>query len=248
MGGRVIIIPARYDSKRFPGKVLADINGWPMIRHVYERARRARGIDRVLVATDCGRIKEVVESFGGEAVMTSPDRASGTDRIAEVARGLDCEIVVNVQGDEPLIDPRAIEQLLGAFDSEHPPEMATLAAPLDDSDELADPNVVKVVADLRGMALYFSRAVIPFPDGGPPRARKHIGVYAYRKDFLLAFAGLEQTPLELSERLEQLRALEHGHSIRIVDTNYQSFNVDTPEHLEKVARMLAAEKGSSDGG
>lgn len=233
----VVVIPAREQSERLPGKPLADICGKPMIVHVLERAREARGIERVLVATDSERIAAAVRAAGGEAVMTGADCASGTDRCAEAARGLEgAEVVINVQGDEPLLDPLAIERLLEAFEA---PEvrMATLARPLE-PEERENPHVVKVVRDLRGDALYFSRASIPHPrrEGVDPLA--HVGIYGYRRDFLEHFASLPPTPLERTEGLEQLRALEHGHRIRVLVTSYRSIGVDTPEDLERVRALV----------
>ncbi len=237
----IVLIPAREQSQRLPGKPLADIAGKPMIVHVLERARRARGIERVLVATDSERIAAAVRAAGGEVAMTRPDCASGTDRCAEAARALDVDVVVNVQGDEPLLDPAAIERLLEAF-AEPQVRMATLARPLE-PDELENPHVVKVVRDLRGDALYFSRAPIPYRrnEGAAPLA--HVGIYGYRKDFLSLFAELSPTPLERTEGLEQLRALEHGHRIRVLVTAYRSIGVDTPEDLERV-RAIAKSAGA----
>lgn len=235
--GKVVVIPARERSERLPGKPLAEIAGKPMILHVWERARRVRGIDRVLVATDSTRIADVVREAGGEAVTTSADCASGTDRCAEAVRGLEgVEVVINVQGDEPLLDPRAVERLLSAFE-DPAVRMATLARPLH-AEESENPNVVKVVRNLRGDALYFSRAPIPFDRGGGAEPLAHVGIYGYRRAFLEVFSALEPTPLERTERLEQLRALEHGHAIRVLLTDYRSLGVDTPEDLERVRAIL----------
>lgn len=231
------MIPAREQSERLPGKPLAEIAGRPMILHVWDRARRARGIDRVLVATDSARIAAVVRDAGGEAVMTSPDCASGTDRCAEAVQGLEgVEVVIDVQGDEPLLDPGAVERLLEAFD-DPAVRMATLARPLL-PEERENPNVVKVVRNLRGDALYFSRAPIPFDRGGGVEPLAHVGIYGFRRDFLEVFSALEPTPLERMERLEQLRALEHGHAIRVLLTDYRSLGVDTPDDLERVRAIL----------
>lgn len=235
---RVVVIPAREQSERLPGKPLAEIAGKAMVVHVLERAREARGIDRVMVATDSVAIAAAVRAAGGEAVMTRRDCASGTDRCAEAVRGLEgVEVVINVQGDEPLLDPRAVERLLEAF-QDPDVEMATLARPLEEGEE-ENPNVVKLVRDLRGNALYFSRAPIPYQRGGSVQALGHVGIYGYRRDFLQTFASLPPTPLERAERLEQLRALEHGHRIRVLATNYRSIGVDTPEDLERVRSILA---------
>lgn len=234
----VVVIPARERSERLPGKPLAEIAGKAMIVRVLERARLARGVDRVLVATDSEAIAAAVRAAGGEAVMTRADCASGTDRCAEAVRDLDeFDVVVNVQGDEPLLEPSAIERLLEAFEDPSV-EMATLARPLAPG-EAENPNVVKLVRDLRGDALYFSRAPIPFPRGEGAEALGHVGIYGFRRDFLHAFASLPPTPLERRERLEQLRALEHGHRIRVLATSYRSVGVDTPEDLERVRAILA---------
>ncbi|MBM4265241.1 MAG: 3-deoxy-manno-octulosonate cytidylyltransferase [Deltaproteobacteria bacterium] len=235
----VVIVPARYASSRLPGKSLADIGGSPMVAHVLSRARRASGVARVLVATDDERIVHAVEEVGGEAVMTRADHPSGTDRIAEVARGLDADVVVNVQGDLPFLDPAFVESAVSALGAAggNAPVMATLATPLLAGEATRD-QVVKVVCDRSGRALYFSRSPIPW--GGGPGLR-HIGLYAYRREFLLRLATLEPTPLERAERLEQLRVLEHGHAIQVaqVQTDESMIEVDTPEDLERVRHWLA---------
>jgi 3-deoxy-manno-octulosonate cytidylyltransferase (CMP-KDO synthetase) len=247
------VIPARYQSLRLPGKPLLDIGGRPMVEHVYRRAAAAPSVEAVVVATDDARIVEAVEAFGGTARLTSPAHRSGSDRLAEVARDLDCAIVVNVQGDEPLLDPLMIEEALAPFGTEPGLQMGTLCRRITDAREYLDPNVVKVVLDAAGFALYFSRAPIPFvraggheagpggwhPDAGVP-AYKHIGLYVYRREFLLAFARLEPTALERAEALEQLRALGHGVRVRTVETARDSIGVDTPEDLERVRRLVAA--------
>lgn len=240
----IVVIPARLASERLPEKPLADICGKPMVVRVLERARAARGIERAVVATDAERIAAAVRAAGGEAVMTPADCASGSDRCAHAARALGpAEVVVNVQGDEPLLEPAAIETLLGAFD-DPAVEMATLARPLAPG-EYENPNVVKLVRDARGDALYFSRAPIPHRRGGsvPAEARAHVGIYAFRADFLQRFTRLSPTPLEQAEKLEQLRALEHGHRIRVIDTAYRAIGVDTPEDLERVRALVAAMEG-----
>lgn len=236
----VAVIPARYASTRFPGKPLADLIGRPLIEHVYRRVSDCRQVGTVIVATDDERINKAVEAFGGRVQMTNAAHVSGTDRVAEVARGLDCEIVVNVQGDEPLIEPAMIEEALQPF-ADHHVQMGTLRRRLDDSQEFASPNVTKVVIDRDGNALYFSRTPIPYrrdPDA-PLDAWKHVGLYVYRRRFLLDFARMAPTALERQEALEQLRALEHGIKIRVVETRHNSISVDTPEDLEKVRRLLA---------
>ena len=241
MAAVVGIIPARFHSTRFEGKVLAPLAGKPLIQHVYERAQGARCLERVLVATDDERIVRAVEAFGGEAVMTSPEHPSGTDRAAEVARGLEAEIVVNIQGDEPLIRPEMIEAAVAPLEADPAVVMGTLMCRLKDPAELADPNVTKVVVDREGFALYFSRSPLPYPglsglDEGP--FFRHVGLYVYRKDFLLTFSQLEPTPLERTERLEQLRALENGYRIKVTLCDYLPAGVDTPEDLERVRRLL----------
>ncbi len=234
--------PARYASSRFPGKALADIAGKPMIQWVYERARQAQCLQRLLVATDDERIAAAVQRFGGEVVMTSPHHPSGTDRLAEAVRDLPCDVVVNVQGDEPLIDPRAIEQAVQPLLDDATIVMSTLATPITSEDVWRDPNVVKVVTDADGFALYFSRSSIPYHrDGTPPlNALHHVGLYVYRKEFLLRFAALSPTPLERLERLEQLRVLENGGKIKVVVTDYTAIGVDTVEDLEKVKAQVLA--------
>lgn len=239
----VAIIPARYQSTRLPGKALAPLAGRPLVEHVYRRAAAVPGIARVLVATDDRRIQTAVEAFGGECVMTDPGHRSGTDRLAEVARTLTCDVIVNVQGDEPLIEPAMIAAALTPM-SDPDVRMATLRRRLDESD-LRNPNVVKVVVDRRGDALYFSRAPIPWARDAagqfaPQSTFKHVGLYVYRRDFLITVAGLSPTPLEQAESLEQLRVLEHGYRIRTVETTLDSIGVDTPDDLARVRARLEA--------
>lgn len=234
----VVVIPARYHSTRFPGKPLADIAGRSMIEHVYGRASAAPGVDAVVVATDDARIAQEVERFGGLVRMTRTTHRTGLDRIAEVAADLDCGIVVNVQGDEPLIEPQMIAEVVGPLGDDTSVQMSTLRRRMTNAAEHADPNVVKVVVDLEGYALYFSRSPVPFVrDGGRPLF-KHVGLYAYRRAFVRTLASLPQTPLELTESLEQLRALEHGFRIRSVETQFDSTGVDTPEDLDRVRRQM----------
>jgi 3-deoxy-manno-octulosonate cytidylyltransferase (CMP-KDO synthetase) len=234
----VAIIPARYQSTRLPAKPLAEIAGRPMVEHVYRRAAAARGVDAVVVATDDERIAEAVTTFGGVARMTSPAHRTGLDRIAEVARELTAGVIVNVQGDEPLIEPGMIEEVVGALTSDPETQMSTLRRRIDAAAEYRNPNVVKVVVDTAQRALYFSRAPLPFARE-PAAAFKHVGLYAYRRDFLLTLTTLPRTPLEIAESLEQLRALEHGYRIRAVETLHDSLGVDTPEDLDRVRRQLA---------
>ncbi|RKY67153.1 MAG: 3-deoxy-manno-octulosonate cytidylyltransferase [Candidatus Latescibacterota bacterium] len=240
----VAVIPARYGSRRLPGKPLLDVGGKPLVRWVWERACMAEAVRRVVVATDDPRVAKVVEGFGGEAVLTSPEHPSGTDRVAEVAKGLSADFVVNVQGDEPFLDPEVVDQVVERVLKLDAP-MATAAKRLNDPKQLWDPSVVKVVLDLEGYALYFSRSPIPFlrdvpEEGWLEKAKflRHIGIYAYRKDFLMTLSGLPPTPLELSEKLEQLRALEHGYKIAVAETEYESFSVDTPEDLRRAREMV----------
>ncbi|HVQ30981.1 MAG TPA: 3-deoxy-manno-octulosonate cytidylyltransferase, partial [Vicinamibacteria bacterium] len=243
-------------STRLPGKPLSEIHGKPMIQRVHERVALARRVDRVIVATDDHRIAEAVRAFGGEAVMTSPEHASGTDRLAEVVRGIpEAEIVVNVQGDEPLLEPESIDAAVLALLADPDLPLATLSLPLTSADEMASPSVVKVVTDAAGDALYFSRSPIPFVRGGAGDAataaslavarglaRKHVGLYVYRRKALLRFASLPPAPLELAEGLEQLRALHHGLRIRVVPREGEAtVAVDTPEDLARVREIFAGE-------
>lgn len=236
----VVIIPARYGSSRLPAKALADIGGKPMVVRVLERARLARGVDQVLVATDDEQIRAAVQSAGGEARMTASHHPSGTDRIAEVARDLTADVVVNVQGDLPFLEPGYVEAAVSALESAPAgagrADVGTIATPLLDG-EAERPQVVKVVCDPRGRALYFSRS--PIPSGGGAGMR-HIGLYAYRRDFLLELAQMEPTPLEKAEKLEQLRVLENGHRIQVASVEAQEsmIEVDTREDLARVRRWL----------
>ena len=234
----VAIIPARYGSTRLPGKALLDIGGKSLIRRVYERASEASLVNRVVVATDDRRILEAVKAFGGDAVMTSPEHRSGTDRVAEAARITGGEIIVNVQGDEPFITPAVIDGVIGRIMEDTEIICSTAASPIGDEAVWLDPNAVKVVLDLHGRALYFSRSALPFyRDGGFGGAFLHAGIYCFRRDFLMRYATLEQTPLERAEKLEQLRMLEHGFHIGVVLTGHSAFGVDTPADLEAARRM-----------
>ncbi|MBF6560212.1 MAG: 3-deoxy-manno-octulosonate cytidylyltransferase [Candidatus Binataceae bacterium] len=239
----IAIIPARYDSSRLPGKALAEIGGVPMIVRVWRQARMARSLARVIVATDDRRIADAVRAAGGEAEMTAAAHPSGTDRIAEVARRVEAEIYLNVQGDQPFVAPADLDALAAPMIADAGLAMATLATPISDAGEWADPNKVKVVCDARGDALYFSRSPIPCArdggDGVPAAALRHIGVYGYRRDFLLRFAALEPGMLEQIEKLEQLRALERGYRIRVVRSLAPSLEVDTPADLARAIRMAA---------
>lgn len=233
------VIPARYASTRFPGKPLVDLCGKPMIQRVWEQARKARSLSEVLIATDDKRIALAVRAFGGKAVMTPASCATGTDRIACAVRGMKAGLVVNIQGDEPLLDPSCIDQLVALLKRHPAAGMATLCHEIKDPKELGNPNSVKVVMDGKGKALYFSRAPIPFPrqiEGFRPA--KHIGLYAYRLPFLRRFVRLKPSPLEKLENLEQLRALENGYAIQVGWSKKPSQAVDTPADAARVRKIL----------
>jgi len=236
-----VIIPARYDSTRFPGKPLCPLKGKPLIQHVYENSKRSRLAKDVIVATDSETIFERVLAFGGKAVMTDKNHPSGTDRIAEVAASLDYDIIVNVQGDEPLIRPEMIDDVITTLNDTRA-SIGTLIKKIEDPAEISDNNVVKVVFDKEMFALYFSRAAVPFraphSEIRTPGYYKHIGIYSYRRDVLLSLAGMEQTELEKIEKLEQLRALENGLKIKVKETFLETFGIDTPEDLERVEKWL----------
>lgn len=240
------VIPARYASTRLPGKPLADICGKPMIVRVYERAVQAKRLDDVVVATDDQRVKEAVENHGGKAVMTRVDHATGTDRLTEVVTAAPYDgydLIINVQGDEPLIEPELIDSLAREFEQDEELMMATVKTAITEEAEQKNPNNVKVVTDKNGYALYFSRSLLPYPryQKGVP-VYKHIGIYAYRRDFLLKYAAMEPTPLEETEALEQLRALENGYRIKVIETSHRFVGVDTPEDLAKVNEIYSAMK------
>jgi 3-deoxy-manno-octulosonate cytidylyltransferase (CMP-KDO synthetase) len=273
------VIPARYTSSRFPGKPLARIGSKSMLEHVFERTSQARYLTAVTIATDDERIADAARSFGAPVRMTRADHLSGTDRVAEVASADTAELVVNIQGDEPLIDPAAIDAAILPLLHDDDIAMGTLKKRIEDPREIGDPNVVKVVTDRAGNAIYFSRSTIPYvrtvaplPHGRGSEGRgaegrgaegrgaegrgaegrgaegrgakvahyKHVGLYVYRRDFLLGYSDLPVGPLEQAERLEQLRALENGYSIRVVETEYESLGVDTPEDLERVSKLFEA--------
>lgn len=236
------IIPARYASTRFEGKVLADIFGKPMIQHVWERAKKATLLEDLIVACDDERIKKAVEEFGGKVVITAKGHLSGTDRLTEIVNPLEIKIVVNIQADEPLIHPSMIDEVVRALLDNSTLNMATLMKCIEDKSELNNPNVVKVVTDKDGFALYFSRAAIPYQTPNTqyltPTFYKHIGLYAYTKDFLFTFTNLPQGRLERKEKLEQLRALENGYRIKVIETKFNTIGIDTPEDLERVRSYL----------
>ena len=238
----VAVIPARYDSSRFPGKPLAKATGKYLIQHVYEQVRTCGQIDQVIIATDDERISRAAREFSAECLMTGSDHASGTDRIAEVAAGLDAEIIINVQGDEPEIEPAALEKLIGRLKADPGIKMATLARPFAENEDPGNPNLVKVVLDDKGYALYFSRSVIlhgrgcPGGVAGAQRYLLHLGVYGYRRDFLLEFAKMPASELEKLEHLEQLRAIQAGVGIAVDIVSYVGAGIDTPQEYEDWVR------------
>jgi len=238
------VIPARYASERFPGKMIVDLEGKPLVWHAYARACKAELVDEVVVAADDERIADALAPHGVNVVMTSPEHTTGTDRVAEVAAQSDAEIIVNVQGDEAMIDPRVIDETIRPLLREPDVPMSTACHVLTDPAKIADPNVVKVVRDQRGHALYFSREPIPHLRGGSategPVHFQHIGLYVFRRDFLIVYANLPPTPLEQLERLEQLRAIENSYKIAVVETDYRCIGVDTPADLEEVRALLRA--------
>ena len=247
----IAVIPSRYASTRLEGKALMDIAGKPMIQRVYEVALRAELVDRVIVATDDKRILDTVHGFGGEAELTSPQHVSGTDRIAEVADRLACELVVNLQGDEPLMDPRLIDSVVGLLLDNQDVPMASAQSLIETLEDLMNPNIVKVVSDCNGYALYFSRSPLPYrfskaEDDRAPFGFKHIGLYVYRKDFLKKVVSLDPSSLEKQERLEQLRVLENGYKIKLVTTNYDSIGVDTPEDLTRARKKIEDSESLKD--
>lgn len=240
----VAVIPARYGSTRFPGKPLAMVAGKPLIQRVWERAGQAGSISRVIVATDDNRIREAVEGFGGEAMMTRSDHPSGSDRLGEVAEAVQADVIVNVQGDEPLIDPAVIDRVVAPFSSNDAPDIVTAATAITSDGEYRSPDVVKVVVDGSGYALYFSRSPVPhsIDAGGWPEALRHIGIYAYDRRALLRFVSLPQGRLERVESLEQLRALENGMRIKVVNVaGHAGIGVDRPEDIKRVEKKLEEE-------
>lgn len=242
------IIPARYGSTRFEGKVIKDLCGKPVIQHVYERAKKAKMLDDLIIAADDDRIIKVVEGFGGKAVFTSKSHSTGTDRLTEVVNSIDVQIVVNIQGDEPLINPLLIDDLVRAMQDDKTVVMATAVKKSHSIEEFKSPHVVKAILDQNHYALYFSRQPVPSllkPVEGGDFFYKHIGIYAYNKDFLFTFKKLPKSYLEKNERLEQLRALECGYRIKAVETNFETVGVDTPEDLELAKTFLEKEKASN---
>ena len=253
------VIPARWKSERFEGKVLANLSGKPLIQHVWERAKESKVLEDLIIAADNEEVIKAVQAFGGKAVYTSQDQPSGTDRIAEVVNPLEVEVVVNIQGDEPLVHHTMIDDLARVLLEDSSIVMATVIKKITDKEELLNPNVVKVVKDKDGFALYFSRSPIPYdrrtnehhslldirawlsshaPDAGSRICYKHIGIYAYTKDFLFTYRGLPKSQLEETEKLEQLRVLENGYKIKTIETEFDTIGVDTPEDLKKVESAL----------
>jgi 3-deoxy-manno-octulosonate cytidylyltransferase (CMP-KDO synthetase) len=256
------IIPARWKSVRFEGKVLANISGKPMVQHVWERARASKMLEDLIVATDSEDVIRAVEQFGGKAVYTSKDQPSGTDRLTEVVNPIDVDVIVNIQGDEPLIHHSMIDGVANALLEDRAAPMATVIKRLTDKKELLNPNIVKVVTDRNGYALYFSRSPIPYargdegyhsilemyarlfdhaPDAQLQQYYKHVGLYAYTKDFLFTYTNLPKSRLEEAEKLEQLRVLENGYKIKTIETEHDTIGVDTPEDLKRVEELLKSE-------
>ncbi|VAX18139.1 3-deoxy-manno-octulosonate cytidylyltransferase [hydrothermal vent metagenome] len=237
----LVVIPARFHSTRLEGKPLKLIGGKPVIEHVYNRAKEMKTADRVIVATDDDRIVEAVKNFGGESMLTSKRHRSGTDRSAEVAQLVKADIVVNLQGDEPFINPGAVDMAVNSLMENPELKVATLCVPISPV-EAEDPNVTCVVRDLAGYALYFSKLHIPNDRDGDADKRplyKHLGIYVFRSDFLVEYAALEPTPLEKCEKLEQLRILENGERIMVVETDCDSIGVDSPEDLKKANEIFS---------
>ena len=241
------VIPARWGATRFEGKILANLLGKPVIQHVWENARKARTLDSLIVACDDERIMKAVESFGGKAIYTSPSQPSGTDRLAEVVNPLDVDIAVNIQGDEPLIKPIMIDSLVIALTEEKIAQMATVIKKVEDDSELTNSNVVKVIFDKNGYAIYFSRYAIPYnrtnsvDKDKKPVYYKHIGMYAFTKDFLFTFRNLPKSSLENAEKLEQLRVLEYGYKIKVVETKFDTVGVDTHEDLMRLKEIMLSD-------
>ncbi len=242
------VIPARWGATRFEGKVIANLLGKPIIQHVWENAKKARTLDDLVVACDDERIMKVVEAFGGKAVYTSPNQPSGTDRLAEVVNPLEVDIAVNIQGDEPLMKSIMIDNLVLALEDEKAAQMATMMKKIEDDTELTNSNVVKVITDKNGYAIYFSRYAIPYNRTSEADSKKrpvyykHIGIYAFTKDFLFTFRNLPHSSLENAEKLEQLRALENGYKIKVVETKFDTIGVDRPEDLKRAEEALLRER------
>ena len=241
------IIPARYGSTRFEGKVIKDLCGKPVIQHVYERAKKAKLLDELIIAADDDRIIRVVQGFGGKAVFTSKSHSTGTDRLTEVVNAMHVRIIVNIQGDEPLINPLIIDDLVRAMQDDPSVAMATVVKKSWSEEEFRSPDVVKAVIDQKNFALYFSRSPIPTllrPEDKQAFFYKHIGIYAYNKDFLFTFKKLAESTLETYERLEQLRALEYGYRIKVIETKFETVGIDTPEDLALAQSILEKEQNA----
>lgn len=242
------IIPARYGSTRFEGKLLADFCGKPVIQHTWENAKKSSSLDSLIIATDDKRIYNVAKGFGADVVYTSVAHKSGSDRLTEVAASIDAKIIVNIQADEPLLHPTMIDDVAGALLKDRTLVMATLCHKITNAAEVHDPNVVKVVFDRNGLALYFSRSPIPYERMGSDDKLqvvdyyKHIGIYAYAKDFLFTFKSLPQSRLEKTEKLEQLRVLENGYRIKVIETKFDTIGIDTSEDLEKAVEIVKGKK------
>jgi 3-deoxy-manno-octulosonate cytidylyltransferase (CMP-KDO synthetase) len=240
------VIPARLASTRLPEKPLVEVGGKPLVVRVLEQVKRCGKVDRILVATDSERIAEIVRKNGGEAVLTPPDLKSGGDRVAFVAAGHpEAEVVLNVQVDDPLVGPDMVDPLIGALSEDPEVRLALLSKRIENEEEIASPNIVKMVFDQKGRALYFSRSPIPYPRNPGAVYYKHIGPYAWRRDFLLEFSRWEQTPLEKVESLEMLRVLEKGFAIRCVETFRDTVEIDTPADVEALEKILAQEGGGN---
>ena len=236
------VIPARYRSSRLEGKPLVDIAGKPMIQHVYDHASQAGCLDDLIVATDDERIRHAVEKFGGKVAMTSPDHRSGTDRVAEAVRNIAADVIVNIQGDEPLIDPRLIDKIVEKLRSDRAIQIVTAAHRFEHPEEVLSPHQVKVVVDLASNALYFSRAPIAFHETGQPLSLRHQGIYGFRRDTLLQFVKCKPSPLERAESLEQLRALENGVKVHVLITAKGSPGIDTPADAKALEQSLTGAK------
>ncbi len=238
------VIPARYKSSRFPGKPLVPICGKPMIYWVYRQAEKVKEFHAVYVATDDERIREVCLQYDMNVIMTSDKHETGSDRVAEVASRVDGDLFVNVQGDEPVIQPEMIRQVISIFLEDDSVSFGSLKKEITDPEEIRAASTVKVVTDDKGDAMYFSRSIIPsnLKDGKQAKVFRHVGIYAYKKDFLLAFSKMPQTELELGEGIEPLRAMQRGYKIRLKETQYSSIGVDLPEHIERVERVLRGEE------
>ena len=237
------VIPARYKSSRFPGKPLTDICGRPMIYWVYQQAKKVKEFYEVYVATDDERIREICEAHDMKVIMTSDQHQTGSDRVAEVAQKVEGDLFDNVQGDEPVIDPEMIRQVISLFTEDESVYFGSLKKEITDPEEIRASSTVKVVTDDNGDAMYFSRSVIPsnLKDGRLARVFRHVGIYAYKKEFLLKFAAMEQTELELGEGIEPLRAMQRGYKIRLKETEYTSIGVDLPEHVAQVEKIIGRE-------